>query len=254
MSSLITASGARPVTREELNAIEAPEGTATWFPVRHGLVIDAVTGALSDAGFGVEKASFALAREDGQMFSTLDLTTPLAPGVSLAVGVRNSTDKSLPLGFCAGQRVFVCSNLAFRSELLVNRKHTRNGNERFGEAIRMAVKKLGQFQQVETERVRRFQGLELRGEQADSLILQSYEEGIISSRVLPDVLREWREPAFEDFQPRTLWSLFNAYTSALGERAKTAPQQYAALTMRLSGMLGEVAGFKPEETPVEQAS
>jgi hypothetical protein len=32
----------------------------------------------------------------------------LCPGVSLAVGIRNSWDQSFPLGFCAGARVFVC--------------------------------------------------------------------------------------------------------------------------------------------------
>src|SRR4051812_49317803 len=28
---------------------------------------------------------------------------------------------------------------------------------------------------------------------------------------------EWREPAYEEFQPRTIWSFFNAFTAALKE-------------------------------------
>src|SRR4051812_22884309 len=68
-----------------------------------------------------------LSRGDARLFATVDLGSPLATGVTLAVGIRNSFDKSLPLGFVAGNRVFVCDNLAFRSDLSVKRKHTRFG-------------------------------------------------------------------------------------------------------------------------------
>jgi hypothetical protein len=74
--------------------------------------------------FAVRRATFGLARDNHRMFATLDLTSELAFGVSLAVGVRNSTDKSFPIGFCAGSRTFVCDNLAFRSELTITKKHT----------------------------------------------------------------------------------------------------------------------------------
>src|SRR5205823_2581486 len=134
-SSLITHCGARQVERADLDKIEAPPATGTWFPVKHATVIDTVSQALTAAGFEIKAAKYALSRGDARLFSTMDLGTSLGSGVNLAVGVRNSTDKSLPLGFIAGSRVFVCDNLAFRSELLVRRKHTRFGQERFGEAI-----------------------------------------------------------------------------------------------------------------------
>src|SRR4029077_14268488 len=119
----------------------------------HGEVSDRVTKSLGDAGFEVAKARYGLSRNDARMFATLDLATPVASGVSLSVGVRNSLDKSLPLGFVAGSRVFVCDNLAFRSELLVRRNHTRNGALRFQEAICQAVQSLQQFKEVEGERI-----------------------------------------------------------------------------------------------------
>src|SRR4051794_40060146 len=126
-SALVTHCGARQVERPELDRIEPPPATASWFPVKHATVIDTVGGALTGAGFEIRAAKYALSRGDARLFATMDLATPLSTGVSLAVGVRNSVDKSLPLGFVAGSRVFVCDNLAFRSELLVRRKHTRNG-------------------------------------------------------------------------------------------------------------------------------
>ncbi len=236
-SHLITHCGARVVTREELDRVEAPSPTETWFPVKHSLVIDTVRESLQASGFQVERSQFALSRGDARLFATMDLASPLAAGVHLAVGIRNSTDKSLPLGFVAGARVFVCDNMAFRSELLVTRKHTRNGATRFQEAICQATQALVQFREVEGQRIRRYQHLELADVKADSVLLRAYEQDVVSHRLLPQVIKEWRTPSFPEFAGRTAWSLLNAFTTALGGRLRTNPQQFAALTIRLQDLL-----------------
>src|SRR5262245_35339616 len=225
-SDLVTHCGARVVTREELDGVEAPAATDTWFPVKHAAVIDAVSRTLTGAGFAVRAVKYALSRGDARMFSTMDLDAPLASGVSLAVGIRNSTDKSFPLGFCAGSKVFVCDNLAFRSDLLVRRKHTRFGRDRFEEAIAQAVQSLEGFRTAEAERIQHFQRADLTDAAADSLILRSYERGMVSHRQLPGVIKEWREPSFEEFQPRSLWSLLNAFTTALSGVRAANPQRF----------------------------
>jgi hypothetical protein len=247
-TSLITHCGARVVTREELNRVEPPPATATWFPVKHSLVIDTVSQSLQEAGFRIERTQFALSRSDARLFATMDLASPLASGVNLAVGIRNSIDKSLPLGFVAGARVFVCDNMAFRSELLVTRKHTRNGATRFQEAICQATQSLVQFRDVEAQRIRRFQALELPDVRADSVMLRAYEHGVVSHRLLPQVIKEWRTPSFEEFSERTAWSLLNAFTTSLGGRLKTNPQQFAALTIRLQDLLDKEL-FPAEAVP-----
>jgi hypothetical protein len=131
----------------------------------------------------------------------------------------------------------------------VKRKHTTHGERRFSEAIALAVARLDDFRQVEAERIRVLQYKELSPELADSLILRAYERGIISSHALPKVLKEWREPSFEEFQPRTAWSLLNACTRVLAERAKTAPNEFAVQTMRLNHHLLD---WKPEQPAAEQ--
>src|SRR5207249_3125774 len=112
---------------------------------------------LTSSGYQVTSHRLGLSRDDQQFFGVLDLAHRLADGVTLAVGVRNSTNKTFPLGFCAGCKVFVCDNLAFRSELLVKRKHTRFGRERFTAAIGDAVSQLQQFELGESKRIERFQ-------------------------------------------------------------------------------------------------
>lgn len=127
MSQLMLHAGGQLCTVQELQAIPTPPPEGRWHPVSHARVLETVTGTLQGAGYEIRDRKLAVARDGQRFFGTLDLATPLATGVALAVGIRNSTDKSFPLGFCAGNRVFVCDNLAFRSELLVKRKHTRFG-------------------------------------------------------------------------------------------------------------------------------
>src|SRR5262245_38317931 len=139
MSGLMLHSGGRVVTLDELRECHTPEPVGRWHPVSHVKVLDSVKETLHGAGYVVRAEKYGIARDGARFFGVLDLETPLVAGVSLSVGVRNSVDKSFPLGFAAGSRVFVCDNLAFRAELLVRRKHTVNGMKAFGTAISYAV-------------------------------------------------------------------------------------------------------------------
>jgi hypothetical protein len=40
------------------------------------------------------------------------------------VGLRNSNDRTFPIGIAFGSRVFVCDNLAFIGDQVIRRKHT----------------------------------------------------------------------------------------------------------------------------------
>jgi hypothetical protein len=238
-------SGGHLVTVDELRECKTPQPVGRWHPTSHVAVLDTVKETLVGAGYRISSEKLAVARGDARFFGVLDLETPLAQGVSLSVGVRNSVDKSFPLGFAAGSRVFVCSNLAFRAELLVRRKHTINGMRAFGTAIGGAVASLASFKQAEEVRIRRMAELELTPAQASHVILTAFRRGIISSLQLPRVCQAWEEPPHDDFKPRTAWSLFNAFTEVLKERAVTAPQAFVAQTIRLNGLMLPEAAHEP---------
>lgn len=235
---LVLHRGARPVALGELNAVKAPEPSGRWFPLAHGAVLGRVKETLAEAGYELRREQLALSREDARFFGVLDLGTPLAAGVTLSVGVRNSIDKSFPLGFCAGSRVFCCDNLAFSAELLVRRKHTRHGEAHFAADIAAAIVRLGQYRQDEARRIAAMRHAQLSANQADSLILRAFEKGIVTTADLPRLLREWREPSVADFTgDASCWALFNAFTLVLGAKARNNPYRHATLTMRLCAHL-----------------
>jgi Domain of unknown function (DUF932) len=240
-TALVLHKGGRLCDFDELSQLPTPPPEGRWHPVSHARVVEVVTETLTASGFEVHDRRLAIAREGKRFFGTLILKTPLTPqkSVSLAVGIRNSVDKSFPLGFCAGHAVFVCDNLAFRSELLVRRRHTRFGESRFQTAIGDAVQQLGVFQQAEETRIARLMGTDLTDDQALAFFVRAMEKGIIAPPLLPKLLAEWRVPAHDygTQDRRTAWRLLNCFTTVLGPRAVKAPQQYASQTIRLNALL-----------------
>src|SRR4051794_1718053 len=113
-ANLCLHAGARKATLEDVHAIPCPDATATWQPVAHSRVLEHVRGTLETAGYAVTREQLALNRQGQQFFAVLDLARPVGgDGAALAIGVRNSIDKSFPMGMVGGARVFVCDNLAF---------------------------------------------------------------------------------------------------------------------------------------------
>ncbi len=233
---LLAKNGTRIVTKDELGSVEPPQGSPTWYPQKHSLVLATVEQSLQDGGFNILSSELALSADSHRFFGTLTLGTQVHDGVSLAVGVRSSTDKTFPLGLVAGNRVFVCSNLAFNSEIYVSKKHTRFSQDRFREGISHAIQRLGQYREVEARRIDHYRDFVLDDNRADATLLRAFESGVLSTRTLPTAIAEWRTPSFGEFAPRTAFSLFNAFTCALKER-QSNPAQFAALTMQLYGLL-----------------
>jgi len=237
-ATLLCQRGAREVTREELSFVPCPPPQGRWHPVPFHTVLEYAERALTDAGYRIAKSALALSRRDGRFFGTLTLDCPLGSGADLAVGIRSSHGQSLALGWCCGQRVFVCDNLAFSSAKVISRKHTAHGVQRYQEAISRAVSELADYREFEAYRIRQMQRLELTDGQAESVLLRAFEAGIISPHALPVAIREWRKPSFPDFEEfKNAWRLYNALTFALGKRARTNPQAHVHATIRLGALV-----------------
>jgi len=76
---------------------------------------------------------------------------------------------------------------------------------------------------------------------AHDLVIRSCDVGVVPNRTIPEVLREWREPRHEAFQPRNVWSLFNAFTEALKGNLIELPRRSEALHGLLDSHVGLAA-------------
>ena len=234
---LINHCGASVVSKEDLQTIDAPESTKTWFPVRHQDVLTCVEETLDKSGFQIRKSQLSVSNNNHRFFGVLDIEAPLAEGVTLSVGVRNSNDKSFPIGFCVGNRTFVCDNLAFSSEVVITKRHTRFGNDRFQEGVAAAIERLNKYRELETQRILTLQATALPDATAESVVLRAWEQGIVGTRLLRPLLDEWRKPTFDDFKERTAWSMLAAFTHIVKSRQRRYPNRTALDVMQFQSLL-----------------
>ena len=230
---IIAVVGRGPCRRRNSGSSRLPHAEGRWFPLSHSHVLSVVTQNLADAGFLRITQQLGIDADGGRFFGTLvGLTRQRGYGP----GRRHPQQRRqvLPARVLHRPQTFVCDNLAFRSGLLVRRKHTINGERDFGRSIFEAVGSLESFRRRKPSASSGWRS----GERGRCPHPPHRSTGP-SARERPRVLqRHWRNPPFEEFQARNkrLWRLLNAFTAAMKERA-TQRHVHAVQTIRLDGLL-----------------
>jgi len=207
--------GAELVPRKGLAAVKTPKGTSSWYPLPHGDLLGEVLGQLDSAGFRLIGESHALNHEGHRYFGVLEVSLEGRSndaGYGWVVGLRNSHDKVFPAGLVAGTRTMVCDNSAFSGEVRISRKHTKNAWRDLRHLTARAVGQLGERFMTLDARIEAYRGEPMPDWAAHDMVIRATDCRAITPSQIPSVLGEWREPQHEDFRPRTLWSLFNAFT------------------------------------------
>jgi hypothetical protein len=233
--------GGNEVTRDEVQSTETPSPTKTWQPIPHIELIEEVEAALKLNNLEIGNVAHALSHEGKRYFGLMEIKghEVTADDYSHVVGLRNSHNKTFPVGLVAGATVFVCDNLSFAGEIRVTRKHTRFIRRDLVTLVQGSIGKLMNAWHEQGQRIVRYKEHELTDEQVHDLAIRSVDVGVLPNRKLPDLLREWREPRYEEFQPRTAWSLFNGYTEVLKGNLTELPRR----TERLHGLLDSEVGW-----------
>ena len=211
--TLVVHRGGWEATKADLAAVPVPEPTESYHPVPYGRFIEEVELHVPRFGLTVQSSAFALAREGNQMFGVLTCTNGKASeDYALAIGVRNSYDRSLSVGLVAGTRVFCCDNLAFSGEVKMNRKHTVHVFRDLPDLIYRMLSQVSSMRERIDGEVEAMKSEVLGPHRAHHLMVQAIRDSIIPASRLPKVIEAWEEPQYEQFRHRTAWSLFNAFT------------------------------------------
>ena len=198
------------VSRDEIARIDTPSSTASWKPVPHIDVIEAVAEVVNAHKWDIEDERFGLASEGQKMFGVMEITRSSSPQWHRCIGIRNSHDKSLAVGLSAGIVVLVCSNLAFGGTTVIKRKHTSRFE--LTDLIDRAVASLeDDFLMTETV-CEDLKDIQLKNDdEARSSIVRAAELGVINSCDILPVYREFKAPSHVEFKEQTRWSLLNAF-------------------------------------------
>lgn len=237
MEGLMAHTGATKIGRQDLLALPTPASTQTHSIVPHSKIVEALVESLGFRRLDVTRDEYAVTEDGNRMFGVLQINEEAA-GVQFAIGIRNSHDKSFSLGLTVGYRVFVCDNLAFHGDFSpVTRKHTKNFD--YVEVVGGAVDKMQRHFQPMRRQIDAWRGFELPDIRAKAVIYEAFIEQRLDvpKHLARLVHQNYFEPTLDDFKPRTMWSLSNAFTSALGTLDPVPQMQYTA---RLAPFLASV--------------
>jgi hypothetical protein len=214
-SVLLAHCGTRKLGREELNAIPAPEGTLTHRPIPHREIVAALVETLGFRQIGIVRDEYAVSGDGMKMFGVLDLETSFE-GCRFSIGIRNANDKSMRLALTIGYRVFVCDNMAFHGDFTpVLAKHSKNFS--LVDALAVGVDRMQRNFEPMRRQVEGWRQVQLTDSRAKLIIYRAFVEAEFDApkHLVGEVHDLYFNPRCPEFQPRTLWSLTNAFTSAL---------------------------------------
>ena len=213
-SQLMAHCGSSKITREELKVIPTPAGSATHQPLPHFEIVGALVETLSFRQISVVREEYAVSGDGMKMFGVLDLETTF-DGCRFSIGVRNSNDKSMRLALTVGYRVFVCDNMAFQGDFTpVLAKHTKHVS--LVDILSIGVDRMQRNFEPMRKQIDAWKQSCLTDEAAKLIIYRAFVEGELDvpKHLTRRVHDQYFNPTVEEFAPRTLWSLSNAFTSA----------------------------------------
>jgi hypothetical protein len=160
------------------------------------------------------REEYAVSSDGMKMFGVLDLETTF-DGCRFSVGVRNSNHKSMRLALTVGYRVLVCDNMAFHGDFTpVLAKHTKHLS--LVDILSVGVDRMQRNFEPMRKQVEAWKGTRLLDDTAKLVIYRAFVEGDLDApkHLARRVHDLYFEPQVEEFAPRTVWSLSNAFTSA----------------------------------------
>lgn len=225
--------GAEEIDYDSLRDLHTPPATKSHVPIAHASVVDMLKHSLDYYGHEVTEEHHGVTKDGDRYFGLLSLKSAYGNYEDTVV-LRNSHDKKFPVSIGSGGRVFCCDNLSFHAEHVIRRRHTLNLVRDMPMMIHQAVEPLNQQRANQAQTFERYQQQMLTDESADHAILNMWRENVITPRRIPEVVKQWDDPQFEDWGAEpTAWRLFNSVTFVLAGRITENPQ----VTRRLHNVI-----------------
>jgi hypothetical protein len=214
MEGLMAHAGASKLTRDQLVEILPPEATDTFKPIAHTQLVTSILETLSFRHINVVKDEYAVSQDGMKLFGVMELEA-VGDGFRFMLGLRNANDRSMRLGMVVGIRVFCCDNMAFHGDFQpVLAKHSKHFN--LQDALAVGIDQMQRNFKPMSDQIERWRATQIPDEHARLTIYKAFIEDELDApkHLAKFVHQNYFEPEVPDFQPRTKWSLQNAFTSS----------------------------------------
>lgn len=233
VGTLISGRETTLINRSALKHLPVPEATTTFQPIPHYLLVEQIHESLSYRRLSVVREEYAVSPDGMKLFGLIELNVEYS-GVRFAIGLRNANDKSMRIGLVAGYRVMVCENKMLTGDfnpLLA--KHSKNFN--LIDALSVAVDRIQRNIGKVEESIEYKKKYYLDEETARNMIYRAFLVDKFPMSLMRSLHQEFFvAPSYDEFKPRNLWSLENAFTTCF---KKLKPVQQFEATAKLGKFL-----------------
>jgi hypothetical protein len=206
------------VALADLQKIVMPERTDTYCPISHYDLAQNIqkvsTDLLEPKGYVFVDAVYGTAREGQRVFGLFRYKNG-GEETGMAIGWRNSYDKSMSAAVAIGANVFVCDNLCIHGDITIMRRHTKNIEDDLVQSIINALYNATTSYEHFMETVKLLKDVGISDRLGYEMLGVLVGEGVLTPTIFNEAMREWKKPSHESFQPRNAWSLYNAITHGL---------------------------------------
>ena len=192
-NNLMLHCGGYEATEDQVFGVPTPDNTATHFPIPHQSLVQTVLNHVERSGFGVENREYGLMNGGAQMFGLFKLRNGTdQDDYGLVIGLRNCHVKMFTAGLCVGSSCFICDNLAFSSEIVIARKHTRWILRDLDRMVSEASGRINQARIKQDERIGVYKDTPLADGDVHDLLVRSVDAKVMANSYIPKVLQEWK--------------------------------------------------------------
>ena len=264
VSAMTMHRGARHVDREAITKVEPPEANGRWNPVPFEMLLTQVEGEMKKREMLVRKSSQALSHDNNRMFAIMDLH-PLGQeiaedinnaGQNISLGLRSSYDKSFSARLGLGSRVWICDNLAFTADIVFSRKNTTHIIDELPQMVSDAFDQLPGLIYSQEQMQAHWKNTNITDKDAHDAMIRIIKAkkpngkpmGILPPSQMPKVIKYYEEPEYNGGldEDKTVWTLFNAYTSHYKNAFRKTPASAADRSMKLTKMFQNI--WNPRKT------
>lgn len=248
---LVTHRGAKIVTLEEVGEVLIPAKTKSYVPLPHVDFIEKIRKSLGESSITITDESYALNRDGAQLFGVMNLALANAPkdlDFAMALGLRNSYDKSLPAECAIGSKVFVCDNLAFSGAIQMGRRHTDKLIRDLRVMIPDMIEMLPNLFSAQSAHYDAYRDAKIDKRDFNNLLIELLDGKAVNVTDIPAIQKAyWESPHPEAFPVGTVWSAFNAVTEVYkGAPVFDVPER----STRLHSVVDKVLGLEPLKSVV----
>jgi hypothetical protein len=212
--TLLAHCGTEKLTRDQLVEILPPEPTDTHKPIAHIHLVNSILETLAFRHINVVRDEYAVSSDGMKLFGVMELET-LGDGYRFSLGLRNANDKSMRLGLVVGVKILACDNLAFHGDFQpVLAKHSKHFN--LQDALAVGMEQMQRNFKPMADQIERWRETQITDIQAKTLIYRAFiEDQLDAPKFLARAVHQnYFFPPHEEFAPRTVYSIQNAFTEA----------------------------------------